>query len=75
MLREKLQIERAINRDCITEMEVKQILVSQATRDQRLQMADDVIVNDRDLDFLAEEVKQMHALYLEFAANGDNCRE
>lgn len=64
---EKLQVERAINRDRITEVEVQQILASQATRDQRLQMADDVIVNDRDLDFLAEEVKQMHALYLELA--------
>ena len=47
---EKLQVERAVNRDRITEVEVKQILASQATRDQRLQMADDVIVNDRDLD-------------------------
>jgi dephospho-CoA kinase len=64
---EELQVERAIKRDYVTEGEVRQILVSQATREQRLQTADEVIVNDRDLHFLAEEVKRLHAFYLELA--------
>ena len=67
---EKLQIERTIKRDRISEKEVQYILNSQATRDQRLQIADDVIVNDRNFHFLAMEVTRLHAFYLELASKG-----
>ncbi len=66
---EKIQIKRTIARDNLTEEEVNRILASQATRAQRLKMADDVIVNDRDLAYLAESISKLHHLYLNLAAS------
>ncbi|MNV73483.1 dephospho-CoA kinase [compost metagenome] len=40
------------------------ILKAQASREQRLQHADDVLLNDRDLAWLKSEVERLHNFYL-----------
>ncbi|MNT78471.1 dephospho-CoA kinase [compost metagenome] len=40
------------------------ILKAQANREQRLQHADDVLLNDRDLAWLKSEVERLHNFYL-----------
>lgn len=62
---EALQIERTMRRDGNSEAQVRAILAAQASRQQRLAAADDVIVNDRDLAHLDAEVAKLHKLYLE----------
>lgn len=46
----------------------EQILAAQATRDQRLAVADDVIDNNGAPDAIASDVARLHAQYLTFAA-------
>lgn len=59
-----LQIERTLQRDGISEQQVQAILKAQATREDRLSHADDVLVNDRDLAWLHSEVERLHHFYL-----------
>ncbi|ARU89786.1 dephospho-CoA kinase [Pseudomonas sp. M30-35] len=61
---ETLQIERTLMRDNTSLEQVQAILNAQATRQQRLQIADDVLVNDRDLIWLRNEVERLHTFYL-----------
>ena len=64
---EALQMERTLARDDRSESQVKAIIEAQATREQRLAAADDVIVNDQDLAHLDGEVERLHRRYLELA--------
>ncbi|MGE0625292.1 MAG: dephospho-CoA kinase [Pseudomonadales bacterium] len=64
---EELQLQRTMARDDNPESQVRAIMAAQATREQRLAAADDVIVNDRDLSHLDREVERLHVLYLELA--------
>jgi dephospho-CoA kinase len=64
---EDLQIERTAKRDNNSVEQVKKIIASQASREQRLQSASDVIVNDQGLDHLDNEVARLHQQYLEQA--------
>jgi dephospho-CoA kinase len=41
---------------------------AQATRQQRLAVADDVILNDDGIELLAPQVDRLHAFYLDNAA-------
>ncbi|MGE7958981.1 dephospho-CoA kinase [Pseudomonas sp. NPDC089530] len=59
-----LQIERTLQRDGISEQQVQAILKAQATREDRLGHANDVLVNDRDLAWLHSEVERLHHFYL-----------
>lgn len=61
---EALQIQRTMARDQSTEEQVRAILQAQASREQRLSHADDVLVNDRDLAWLDNEVQRLHDFYL-----------
>lgn len=61
---QQLQIERTLQRDGISEQQVQAILKAQATREDRLSHADDVLVNDRDLAWLHSEVERLHHFYL-----------
>ncbi|WPO99311.1 dephospho-CoA kinase [Pseudomonas sp. HR96] len=61
---ETLQIERTLARDSSSLEQVQAILKAQATREQRLSLADDVLVNDRDLAWLRSEVDRLHHFYL-----------
>ncbi|QTT86855.1 dephospho-CoA kinase [Pseudomonas chlororaphis] len=61
---QQLQIERTLQRDRISEQQIQAILKAQATREDRLSHADDVLVNDRDLAWLHSEVQRLHHFYL-----------
>ena len=63
-LSEPLQIERASARDRLTSESIEATLKAQASRSQRLALADDVVVNDEDLEALQEKVRQLHHFYL-----------
>ncbi len=63
----EFQLERVKNRDQLSEDRIKAIIASQATKEQRLQAAEDVIDNSTDAQALAEQVKKLHNLYLSLA--------
>ncbi|MGH8125566.1 MAG: dephospho-CoA kinase [Rhodanobacteraceae bacterium] len=65
---EALQVVRLTQRDGITREHAGQMLAAQATREQRLAIADDVIVNDGKEAALDAQVAKLHARYLELAA-------
>ncbi|MBC3334865.1 MULTISPECIES: dephospho-CoA kinase [Pseudomonas] len=58
------QIQRTLLRDGISEEQVRAILKAQASREDRLRHADDVLVNDQDLAWLQAEVERLHHFYL-----------
>jgi len=61
------QIKRVAARDHLTRQEIEAILNSQSDRNQRLAIADDVIVNDSDLDHLEREVMRLDRKYRQLA--------
>lgn len=61
---ESLQVARTIERDGVSADQVQAILQAQASRQQRLQQAHDVLLNDRDLGWLQSEVERLHHFYL-----------
>ena len=65
-----VQISRTSKRDNQTKSDIKNIVNKQATREQRLSIADDVIVNNGSLDLLRNEVLKIHKKYLEIIKNG-----
>jgi dephospho-CoA kinase len=65
---ESLQVCRTMARDGNSEEQVRAIMAVQADRQRRLAAADDVIVNDRDLAHLDNEVARLHETYLELCA-------
>ena len=62
------QIERVQRRSNLDERAVRDIVAQQATRQQRLAAADDVVVNETDLQSLATRVERLHHLYSRLAA-------
>lgn len=64
---ETLQLQRTMARDNNPEAQVKAIMEAQASRQQRLKYADDVLVNDTTLDQLNAKVLALHQQYLEQA--------
>ena len=60
----KLQMQRAMQRDAQTQEQIEAIIASQATREQRLEKADDVIDNTGSLTSLTQQVQHMHHFYL-----------
>lgn len=65
---EAVQIERTCQRDQVSQQQAEAILASQANRDERLAVADDVIVNqDRSEAELEHEILTLHQQYLTFA--------
>tara|TARA_B100000085_G_scaffold236624_1_gene225338 strand:- start:301 stop:897 length:597 start_codon:yes stop_codon:yes gene_type:complete len=65
-----VQISRTSKRDNQTMSDIENIVNKQATREQRLSIADDVIVNNGSLDLLRNEVLKIHKKYLEIVKNG-----
>ena len=65
-----VQISRTSIRDNQTKSDIENIINKQATREQRLSIADDVIVNNGSLDLLRNEVLKIHKKYLEIVKNG-----
>jgi len=64
---EHVQIARTMARSALTEEQVRAIMRTQATREQRLAAADDIIENNGDLEHLRTQVEALHARYLELA--------
>ncbi len=64
---EALQIRRLQARDGTTLEQARQILTAQATREARLAMANDVIVNEGDLGAVRDRVAILHANYINLA--------
>ncbi|RDV29417.1 dephospho-CoA kinase [Alteromonas aestuariivivens] len=65
---EHIQLERALARDGSTEQTIRGIMASQASREQRLAKADDVIDNSGPLSAIAPQVLKLHQAYIEFSA-------
>jgi dephospho-CoA kinase len=65
---EAAQIARLITRDGIDETLAKRMLAHQASRAERLALADDVIENDRDESALGNAVAELHQRYLTLAS-------
>lgn len=64
---EQVQIARTMARDKASEQQAKAILSAQASRQQRLAVADSVLVNNN-LTELSAEVERLHKKFLELAA-------
>jgi dephospho-CoA kinase len=67
---EELQIQRLMGRDHVSHEHARASLDAQATRAQRLALADDVVHNTGRPDDLREAVAGLHARYLHLAAAG-----
>lgn len=67
---EQQQLLRVMDRNGLSEAEVRAIMANQATRAQRLAAADDVLSNDGDTAALAPQVERLHALYCSLAQDG-----
>jgi dephospho-CoA kinase len=65
---EEQQVERAMRRSGLSEKEVRAILAAQATREQRLARADDVIDNSGAPGALERQVSHLDEKYLTLAA-------
>ena len=61
---EALQVQRTLARDQTSPEQVQAILKAQTSREERLRHADDVVVNDRDLAGLHEQIDRLHHFYL-----------
>lgn len=61
---EQLQLQRTMQRDHTSAEQVQAILKAQASREERLRHADDVLLNDRDINWLQAEVERLHRFYL-----------
>ena len=66
---EQVQKTRLAKRDDASPEQVEQRLAAQANRQQRLAAADDVILNDGDLDQLHAAVEKLHQSYLQMSKN------
>jgi dephospho-CoA kinase len=61
-----------MHRDNVSEEHARQILAAQATREQRLAVADDIIDNNGAPDAIALDVARLHARYLKLAHQADS---
>ena len=66
---EEIQIERVMRRDRLTRAEVEAIMKSQASRQLRLDNADDVIDNSGAESAIVEQVERLHQKYTERAVS------
>ena len=60
----ELQIARLQARDGMTREQAQRMLAAQVTREQRLAVADDVILNNGDIANLRDQVEKLHRRYL-----------
>jgi len=61
---QEIQKKRVLARDNVSMEQLGKILEAQATRAQRLAVADDILVNDADIETLQHKVRQLHEQYL-----------
>ena len=65
-----IQIERTSKRDNQTISQIENILDKQATREERISIADEVILNDGSIEHLRKSVLNIHKKYMEILKNG-----
>ncbi len=67
------QLARVCARTGIDEATARRIMGAQATRQQRLAAADDVLLNEAPLDHIERKVEHLHRAYLSIAATKRSC--
>lgn len=65
----EIQLSRANIRDKMSNAAIQKIIDTQANHNKRRLLADDVLINDCDLNALKTEVERLHQRYLELAYN------
>jgi len=65
--RVETQLERLQRRDAESEAQARRMIAAQASREERLAIADDVIDNDGSLEETERQVENLHRKYLELA--------
>ena len=64
---EDVQLSRLLKRDTEHEGQARRMIAAQASRDERLAIADDVVLNDSGLDETRSKVEALHSAYLELS--------
>ncbi|WP_332851367.1 dephospho-CoA kinase [Duganella sp. S19_KUP01_CR8] len=64
---EEVQIARVMARNNLPETQVRAIMAAQASRQQRLEAADDIIENGGGIEALEPQIARLHDLYLAFS--------
>ncbi len=67
---QETQIRRVMERSALSRDEVLSIIAAQASRQSRLSVADDVILNDGGLNTLRTQATALHHRYIELAQSG-----
>ncbi len=62
------QYEWVAERDGLDKSQIEAVLASQASREERLAVADDVVINDGNMDHFYRELDKLHVAYLELAS-------
>ena len=65
-----IQISRTSKRDNQTKSEIENIINKQATREERISIADEVILNNGSIENLRKSVLNIHKKYMEIVKNG-----
>lgn len=63
----ELQIQRASLRDGQDPQQIEKIIAAQMSRQQKQQMAHDIVVNDGELEHLHQKLAHLHQYYLQLA--------
>ena len=66
---EKIQINRLMNRDNISEELAKKMIENQSKREDRLAIADDVILNEGCIEEIKHEVKKLNDFYIKISSS------
>ena len=61
----EIQIQRTAERDKVSEIQIEKIIAIQMEREERLEKADDVLVNTGTIKELEQQVMKLHQKYLE----------
>ena len=70
---ELIQVERVMKRSSLTDVEVTNIMCTQANRQERLKVANDIIINNDDLPSLLKQIRIMHDKYIQISLALKNC--
>ena len=70
---ELIQVQRVMKRSSLTDVEVTNIMCTQANRQERLKVANDIIINNDDLPSLLKQVRIMHDKYIQISLALKNC--
>jgi dephospho-CoA kinase len=63
-----VQITRVMARSGLAAEDVRAIMATQASRAERLAVADDVVLNEGGLEALLSQVEELHRRYLDLAS-------